>query len=157
MTKIPKRKRTRLRGYDYNSPGAYHLILCSNEHKLLFSKIHKQTYEITLTKYGNIIDETIQFLNKLDGQSIANYVIMPNHIHIILIIEENNEKRKTQNSKVSTFVNSLKRFTNKKSKINLWQRSFYDSIIEKEEDFYEVWRYIDENPIKWSLDEYYKE
>lgn len=37
----------------------------------------------------------------------------------------------------------------------IWQRSFYDHVIRNEQDYLETWKYIDENPVKWELDQFY--
>ena len=40
---------------------------------------------------------------------------------------------------------------------SIWQTHYYDRVIRNEADFQAVWKYIDDNPTKWSLDQYYKE
>jgi hypothetical protein len=37
----------------------------------------------------------------------------------------------------------------------IWQKSFYDRILRDEAEYLRAWKYIDENPTKWSLDEYH--
>ena len=81
---------------------------------------------------------------------------MPNHIHILLILDDINVEGTQYSNRLGVFVSSLKRFTNKKFGRDLWQRFYYDNIIRDEENFFEIWQYIDENPIKWTLDEYYR-
>jgi len=56
---------------------------------------------------------------------------------------------------ISIVVSTIKRLTNKKCGLNLWQKSFHDHIIRNEIEYNEIWKYIDENPIKWELDRYY--
>lgn len=38
----------------------------------------------------------------------------------------------------------------------VWQRNYYEHVIRNEHDLYEIRKYIDENPIKWTLDKYYE-
>ncbi len=59
------------------------------------------------------------------------------------------------NQIIPKFVSSLKRFTNKSVGYDIWQRSYYDHIIRNLNDYQRIWKYIDTNPLKWELDEYY--
>lgn len=74
---------------------------------------------------------------------------MPNHIHLIITIQEN------EYVNISFFVSTLKRFVNKECGRNIWQRSYYDRIIRNEKDYIKIAKYIEENPKKWLLDKYY--
>ena len=99
---------------------------------------------------------------------IDKYVIMPNHLHLIIKITDNNGASGTPhqrcvgdatpyNNLLSSFVGALKRFTNKTANCNIWQKSFYDHIIRDETDYLKIWNYIDTNPQKWAEDKYYTE
>ena len=83
---------------------------------------------------------------------------MPNHIHIILIVDNNGTSKAPSptNNVISHAVSTLKRFVNKEIGYNIFQRSFYDHVIRNEEDYLNVWNYIDTNPAKWQEDKYYK-
>lgn len=56
---------------------------------------------------------------------------------------------------VSTIVGQMKRISSKMTGRSLWQKGFYDHIIRSGSDYLRIWQYIDENPAKWSEDEYY--
>jgi putative transposase len=157
MNEQPTRKSNRLKNYDYNSSGAYHITICSDNRECIFSEINMTTYELTLTNIGKIVEESLKFLNNKPGQYIDKYVIMPNHIHFILMLPDKITTDDRMHSRVSKTISSLKRFTNRKVGKNLWQRSSHDRIIRDEKEYLEHWRYIDENPMKWSVDEYYKD
>ena len=90
---------------------------------------------------------------------VSQYVIMPNHIHILLSVNGNGPSRTPvptlQNSKVSRFVSTFKRFCNKEYGQNIWQRGSYDHIIRNQADFDRHLQYIYENPYKWEKDEFY--
>ena len=60
------------------------------------------------------------------------------------------------NQVIPMFVSSLKRFTNRKTGVDLWQKSYHDHIIRNEQDFLQVWQYIDDNPAQWLEDCYYE-
>ena len=76
---------------------------------------------------------------------------MPNHIHMILIID------KETNLSVSNIIKKYKEWLTKQMGESIWQKSYYDHIIRNEKDYYRIWKYIDENTLKWSLDKYYNE
>jgi REP element-mobilizing transposase RayT len=161
---MEKRKSTRLKDYNYSEKGAYHITICALDKKCLFSKIIKSTNifespKVCLTEYGKIIDNQIEEMDKTYDDIVTDkYVIMPNHIHILLSIEKGSSGTPTPtNAILSKYVSTLKRMSNKKIGFNVWQRNYYDHIIRNEEDYLEHLRYIEENPIKWLLgkDEYY--
>lgn len=111
--------------------------------------------KIQLLYHGVITDK---YIKQLDGFykniSISKYVIMPDHIHLIVTV--NNGQSGTpaptqdinKNSEISKFVSTFKRFCNKEYGENIWQRSFYDHIIRNQKDYNEIWEYIENNPKK---------
>lgn len=89
------------------------------------------------------------------------YVIMPDHIHIIIFLNPNEyRKRKDGSSKAPTptnemlphVVSALKRFCNKEIGNNIFQRGYIEHIIRDREDYETRRKYIYENPKRW----YYK-
>ena len=162
----PKRKPTRLRSYDYFACGAYFITICVQDRKELLSKIIVGDGVLdvpinTLTGCGKIADKYINQMNDYyDHIDVENYVIMPNHIHLLLRILEcdnhgaNGTSRTPSptNSIIASFVSTFKRFFNKAYGENIWQRSFHDHIIRNEEDYMKIWEYIDTNTIRWELD-----
>ncbi|MBR6624330.1 MAG: hypothetical protein IKK91_10610, partial [Ruminococcus sp.] len=53
------------------------------------------------------------------------------------------------NKKIPSVISALKRFVNKKTGFNIWQRSYYDHIIRNKKEFFEIFRYIENNPLNW--------
>ena len=165
MEQMPVRKTYRLKDYDYSSNGAYFITICTKERKSILSTVTVgagvlDRPKIILTPYGKIVDNQIIEMGKIYNHIFAdNYVIMPNHIHMILRIENGRSgtPAPTANSILSGYVSTLKRFTNRKIGQNIWQRSFYDHIIRDDYDYMTKYQYIDENPEKWILkkDEYF--
>jgi REP element-mobilizing transposase RayT len=91
QSELPKRKPTRLRGHDYSTPGAYFITICVKDRKELLSKITVgqglAPAENLLSQYGNIAKEQMELLEKrYSGINIDKYVIMPNHIHILIYL-----------------------------------------------------------------------
>ena len=92
MEELKKRKITRLVGADYNRNQAVFLTICTKERKCILSRIVGTGVldgpQIKLTKYGRIADKYIHQLNDFyDDLSVESYVIMPNHIHIMLRVK----------------------------------------------------------------------
>ena len=87
---LPKRKPTRLRGYDYSTSGAYFLTICVKDKKQLLSKIivgddAHIVPKNRLTNIGLVCEKYINNINtKYENVSVDKYVIMPNHIHLII-------------------------------------------------------------------------
>ena len=162
---FPKRKPTRLKGYDYSAKGAYFITICVKDREELLSKIVGDGVldvpNNILTQYGEIADKYINKMSEFYQHIfIDKYVIMPNHIHLILsIINQENGTSRTPSptsSEISKFISSFKRFCNKEYEKNIWQRSFHDHIIRDEKDYKKIWEYIDTNPLRWELDCFYK-
>ena len=177
MEELKKRKTTRLAGADYNQNQAVFLTICTKERQCLLSHIVGTGVpdgpQIQLTKYGQIADKYIRQLNDFyDDLSVEHYVIMPNHIHIMLWVKgaENGLSGTSvtdgpsrtpvptvQNSIPARFLSTFKRFCNKEYGVNIWQYRSNDHIIRNRQDYEEHLRYIYENPIQWYYDELYAE
>ncbi len=175
MDDLKKRKTPRHQSFDYNSIGAYFITICTQNRRCLLSRIVGTGVldcpQIELTKHGKIADKYIHQLNSFyDHLSVESYVIMPNHIHILLFVTrikestENGQSRtpvptniESANSTLSQFVSTFKRFCNKEYGENIWQARSYDHIIRNREDYEEHLLYIYENPLRWYYDELYTE
>jgi len=106
-----------------------------------------------LSELGECVDSVIAFYRENDKVIIDKYVIMPNHIHLIIrIIPETGDRGR---SPLQHIVRNLKSYVTKKAGFSPWQRSFYDRIIRDEKEYLSIWQYIDENLQKWSEDDYY--
>lgn len=115
-----------------------------------------------LLRYGEIADKYINQLNDFyDNISVDKYIIMPDHIHLLITIfngqsrtpvtTDINLEIDNKNSVISKFVNTLKRFCNKEYGENIWQPRYYDHIIRNQQDYNETWEYIESNLQKWIL------
>ncbi len=178
---LPKRKMPRLKNFDYNTTGAYFITICTKNRAELLSHIVGTgvpdcPYNIEFLPYGKTADKHIKQLNDFyDDISIDQYVIMPNHIHLLLSVRNGqsgtpvptnhepifakkalvSKDNKKANSIVSRFVSTFKRFCNKEYGQNIWQDRFYDHVIRNREDYNEHVKYIYENPMNWYYDELY--
>ena len=158
---LPNRKPTRLNNYDYNSNGYYFVTICTNNKRKILCDIvgdgALDVPQIVLSKIGKIVEKYIISSNNICEITVDKYVIMPNHIHLILIVENNGTSKSPSptNNIISHTVSTLKRFINHEVGNNIFQRSFHDHIIRDEADYLKIWNYIDTNPQKWNEDCFY--
>lgn len=153
---LPKRKPNRLTGYDYNQNGAYFVTMCVQERREILwnvgARIVRPRGFIPLSKYGIIIDNAIREIPKrYPSVYVDKYVIMPNHIHIILILSYDGG-RAMRAPTIATVINQMKGHATKQIGFSLWQKTFHDRIIRDEREYLKIWRYIDTNPAQWEDD-----
>ena len=233
---LPKRKRLRLKNYDYSTPGAYFITICTHNKQRTLSHItgtiqessespvhtvgtihespetpahivgaihessetpahtvvaiHESSEipthivgaihespqsskspkspETKLTEYGKIIDNIINHIPEHCKATIDKYVIMPNHIHLIVIINDDEELRAIRESsaqgrsvisKIIGYIkmNASKEIHNRYGNTTVWQRGFHDHIIRDLHEYEKIAEYIYENPIRWQSDCFYTE
>ena len=161
---MPNRKPTRLSGYDYSGRGAYFVTLCSQNRRCILSAVvgadDPGGPRVRLSPCGEIVEHNLQIMREIyQDIQIDNYVIMPNHVHLLLTLcgRDGAPRSSPPTNTLSNFVTALKKFTNKAYGESIWQRSFHDHIIRDQKDYNARWQYIDENPKKWLMgkDEYY--
>lgn len=163
---LPKRKPTRLREYDYSENGAYFVTICTNKKMHLFGEI--KNAEMILNNLGIIVNnEILKIKSYYSNIQIDKYTIMPNHIHMIIVISdaEGINPFPTKKYDISNVVGKFKAGISRSVgnafmhsvKIPIWQRSFHDHIIRGEDDYKKIWEYIDTNIIKWEKDCFYNE
>ena len=121
-----------------------------------------EKYMITQWKYDGdyAINNDIPYPNL----SVIHSVVMPNHIHLLLEIRAERALReaplRSKRSTLSNVVGYLKMNSSKQihliaPSLIVWQRSYHEHIILNEQDYQDIWNYIDGNPAKWSVDRYY--
>ena len=157
---MPIRKNLRLADFDYSRPGAYFITVCTLNRKNILSTVVGGDAHIApctkLTPIGQVVEK---YLLSIPG--MGAYVIMPNHVHLILhssssnILEGPMWASAPTNNSVSAAVRSWKILVTKELGYRIWQRSYHDHIIRNEEDYMAILRYIQENPAKWCDDRYY--
>ena len=157
--KLPKRKPTRLNGYDYSTPGTYFLTICVKDRKQLLSKIVGDDAYIVpqnnLSEIGLICDKYINNINiKYENVTVDKYVIMPNHIHLIIFLH-GTMRASSPTKSIESIIRSFKTLVTKEIGNSIWQRSYHDHIIRGEKEYRKIWEYIDTNPIKWESDCFY--
>ena len=168
---MPKRKQIRLPAYDYSTPGAYFVTVCTADRRCILSTISvgaiHESPVVHLTDAGTIVRGVIERLpERFINTGVDHYVIMPNHIHLLLRIEEGRAIRESplqeqgKRSLLDKMIGYLKMNSSKQihslyPDLEIWQRSYHEHVIRNDEDYRAIWEYIDTNPVKWTLDRYF--
>ncbi len=198
----PNRKRIRLKYFDYSKNGAYFITICTKDKKCILSSIlpledlcagtdsFAQTVgdgaidvpmsregfmpKVKLTRIGEIVEKYILSTNRIEGVNIDRYVIMPNHIHMLISVQNTfvcsgtsrapspteygedlrfrlMEPHDRTSEIIPRAVRALKRFVNSEIGEDIFQRSYYDHVIRSAEDYSEAVKYIIYNPRRWYL------
>ena len=165
---LPQRKHPRLDNYDYSSAGAYFVTICTQNRRCVLSRIvgrrlaPAEASGMEYTSFGKIAEQQLLSLkDRYAYLSVDQYVIMPNHIHVVLILESEAAGASPRPT-ITDIVCAYKSLTTRECKKNgfdgkLFQTSFYEHIIRGREDYEEIVKYIYENPICWYYDELYTE
>lgn len=157
--------------HDYNG-GEYFVTICTNERQHYFGEIING--EMQLSMIGKYTDECIQKISEHNPYAqIPEYVIMPDHIHLIVIISGNDcrnvpwrvstenknetmQKIANHQGRLSTTIGGLKqsvtRFAHKNDIPFQWQPRFYDRIIRDQNEMNQIAEYIENNVAKWDYD-----
>ena len=155
-----QRKPNRMFDYDYNQTGAYFVTICTQDRKRILSQIVGDDAHIVPKPYGLIVEKYIR-----NVPEIEKYVLMPDHIHMIIRLDNGSMWASTRTgenvgadahirpkNKVASIVRSIKTLTTKEIGLSIFQRSYYDHVIRNQQDYDEVWQYIENNPRKWVIE-----
>lgn len=156
MDNLPKRKPIRIDNYDYSTPGAYFVTICTaNREKLFWNFVGAdiiRPQDAPLSAAGKIAEQGIlQMVNHYENVVVDKYCVMPDHLHLILRIKPDIDGRMVSAPTVSTVVGSMKRWVSRQIGRPIWQKSFYDHGIRNQQDYDEIWQYIENNPLKYRL------
>ncbi len=154
------RRSNRMGGYSYSTQGLYFITINAERCKAIFGRvINENDAYIVLTNVGENVKQQLEFMKDFYNDiKMLSYVIMPNHVHMILYIPPKDKEVNVTdraNELVPRFISTLKRFVNKKSGKNVWHRSYFDRVIRNEEEYFRISEYIRDNPRKWAEDKLY--
>ncbi len=170
MAGLPQRRSPRLPEYDYSSPGAYFITICTQDRRCILSEINVEALHeapagaIRLKAAGRCVQEALESLRgRYPGLHVDHYVIMPNHVHLMLRIEEDRAIRESplrsgeKRSLIDKAVGFLKMRSSRMiherfPDLQVWQRSFHDHGILGARDYLEILTYIESNPLRWKED-----
>lgn len=144
---LPQRKNVRLQHFDYHSNGYYFITICCLDKRPLLGTLHQGEIHVSLDGQ-HLLEEMLSLERTLRGISVYDYVIMPNHFH--LVVEIQREEGETGMG-VSGFVRLLKGNVTKRSGKSLWQRGYYEHVIRQDESLQEIVQYMKNNPRRWEL------
>lgn len=155
---MQQRKPNRIPSYDYSQNGAYFITLCTQDRKQILSNIVGDGFPVP-TVYGKVAEEFIRIIpTKYPAVSVDKYVIMPDHIHILLRIDVTTDGTGNPSPTLGTIMGWYKyqvtktiNNTKHTSGEQLFQRSYYDHVIRNQQDYDEVWEYIESNPRKRAM------
>ena len=167
---LPKRKPLRMSHYDYSTPGAYFLTFCTHNRKPFLSRIVGAIHESPrpeLTACGRIVERVIQNIPAHLHITVDEFVIMPNHVHLIAVVTEEDVRRAIRESPLRSRslvskalgyikMNASKEIRKRCGDIEVWQRGYYDHVIRNREDYLALAEYIQTNPLRWELDKLYE-
>ena len=170
MQELPKRKSLRLKEYDYSQNGCYFITICVKDKRHLLAHYRSKKNivgaglrarpqdAIVLTPLGREVEKAIDYINiHYKNITIDNAIVMPNHIHILLTIDNIDTKFSGGHGDppLQDIIRNLKSYTTQKywelsgnENGVLWQRSYIDHIIRNQTDFEQHWNYIEYNALK---------
>ena len=162
---LPKRKNIRLSEYNYNEEGAYFITICTQNRRKILSTIYvgtpvpgcPQEASVYLLSHGEIAEKLIRQMDDYyEHISVNKYIIMPDHIHLLITIHSSDGHPRRgvptyRTSEIARFIGTFKRFCNREYGENIWQARYYDHIIRNQQDYNEITEYIETNPLRWVL------
>ena len=157
---LPKRKQNRLTEYDYSTPNAYFITICTQNRRNLFWKnvgaIIDRPENIPLSSLGLLAKQAILDIPKhYAAVTVDHWVVMPNHIHLLLQIHTDADGRSMIAPTISTVVRLMKGAVSKQAGFSVWQKGFYDHVVRSQRDYMDIWNYMEGNPGKWEEDVLY--
>lgn len=161
---------SRLKGWDYSSQGFYFVTICTRNRECFLGDV--KDGDVHLSAAGQIVAEEWQKTQQLrDNVILDQWVVMPNHLHGIIVIDGSVETprwgvsdmetghRQAGQRPVSTLGSIIGQFKSVCTKrvwaanhVFAWQTRFYDHIIRDEKSLNEIRGYILNNPMRWELD-----
>ena len=168
---LSRRKNIRFENFDYSSPGVYFITICTENRKNYFwnDTLNLHIFEwysvgancvrprnLPLSDIGNTVLEELEKWHKTyDAVKLCSYVIMPNHLHVMVFISADECGRPQVAPTVDRMVKQFKGSVTKKIGHSIWQKSFMEHVIRNKQDFEIRSKYIYENPVQWNCDELY--
>ncbi|MFA7717886.1 MAG: transposase [Candidatus Absconditabacterales bacterium] len=158
----PSRKKNRLEKWLYND-GGFFVTICTKNRFWYFGDKDVGADTIRLTTYGKIVEQCLLNISSIYGDVVlADYVIMPNHIHGILFMDQGQKAIDNRPyGMMSKIIKGFKRAATKQLHESgltdfQWQKSFYDHVIRDPKDMERIQEYIWLNPYERENDEYYR-
>ena len=152
---LPRRKNLRLPNYDYASNGAYYVTICTQDQLHLFGRVNPASQSIVYNEAGKMV---LRWLSKIEekysGVCLDCSVVMPNHIHLILFLEDATNSLSDilkwfKSQTTNEYIRGVKAGKYPPFQNRIWQRNYFERIIHSENQWNEVRQYITYNTAKW--------
>jgi len=149
-----KRKSPRIPDFDYSGDQFYFITICTHNKQCIFGEPEK------LNTFGKMVcKDLLDIPTHFEHIRIDHYVVMPNHLHAIVVI--GCDGRLGERPNLNTVVGQLKSGISRKihsinPNLKVWQRSYHDHVIRNDKSYQIIWEYIETNPIRWEDDCFYK-
>lgn len=158
------RKPLRLPGFNYKSAGFYFITFCVQGRLCLLGEITNG--KSVLNEAGYIVYREINTIkNRHFGIHVDIFIVMPNHVHAIIVIEPGRTRRSDPTDfSLADVIRNIKTFTTTEYihgvhtkkwppfHKRLWQRGYYEQIIRNDKSLSNIRQYIIDNPLKWATD-----
>ncbi|MBI3810731.1 MAG: transposase [Nitrospirae bacterium] len=178
---IHHRRSVRLKAHDYSLAGAYFVTICTQNRECVFGEIQKA--EMILNNAGRMVQNVWDELPvRYPGVQIDSFIIMPNHIHGIILLTGSTQRRGesrirpnqgdhkdrpygTLAGTIGRVMQGFKSMTTRKYisgirdngwppfEKRLWQRNYYERVVRDDSEMHRVREYITGNPAGWLEDE----
>ncbi len=169
------RRSLRLQNYDYSQPGYYFVTICVRQRKCLLGEVKNGL--MNLSALGKLVQSTWEQLPEFyPGVELDAFVVMPNHLHGIIALNVGAGPRacppghprggaptmslpdvvqRFKSISTHQYFQEFSKNKSSKSPSFLWQRNYYEHVIRRDESLGSIRKYIEENHLKWDLDEYH--
>ena len=155
------RRSIRLQNFDYSSAGAYFVTVCAHQRQCVFGEVAEG--KMTPNEIGQIVEQAwYDLASRFPGVDLDVFVVMPNHMHGILVIQESPRRDGDAACHATTLGLVLRAFKSLsaiaanralgRSGWPLWQRNYYDKIIRDDRMLHNARHYILDNPKRWPDD-----
>ena len=157
-----ERKANRLPNYDYGLPGSYFVTLCTNHRLPLFDMepiVGNGPRAVPRPPQNLVLFKGLRETQKAFSNIVIDkYVIMPDHMHLIVTIREQkincslpDVMQHFKSITTADYIRGVKAGVLTPFDKKLWQKSYYDHVIRNQQDYDETWTYIENNPAKWMM------
>lgn len=140
---------------NFSSLSVHFITICTDEKQNLLWNKNLPAETVTrdiLSEYGIIVDREILHISKVyDDVSVDKYVIMPNHVHMIILRDINGLASPEIPRLIQQFKTSITRQTHSK----IWKSSFYNRILPSFDIYLKKCRHISDNPSNLLNDKFY--
>jgi len=166
---LRNRRSVRLKHFDYQSPAAYFVTICTHEKQCIFGEIIEGM--MAKNSLGEVVEEEWLRTGQLRPYvELDAAVVMPNHFHGVIMfvdVDEGTARHaptervfaQSVSHSLASVVGSFKSAVSKR--INevrgtpgavVWQRNYYEHVIRNEHDLQQVREYIANNLAQWEMD-----